>query len=194
MQQQDISATATSRPRPIANLVRGPVAFLAVAAVWSVTSACGSNATTATSSGPGGSQSAVAASPHNGKRIDACSMISPQDVSSLLGVSVAGVSTGKEPDMGDCTWTNTSTEESVSLTISNPGTALNNRLPPPAPGFPDPTVPGPDGMRYLGGGGVEFAAGDRTNTVQVAVLRLSAGEANAAAVNLARKITPLVPR
>ena len=49
-------------------------------------------------------------------------------------------------------------------------------------------------MRYLGSGAVEFAAGDRTNTVQVAVLRMSADQANAAAVNLARKVAPMVPQ
>jgi hypothetical protein len=80
------------------------------------------------------------------------------------------------------------------LTISNPGTALDNKLPPAEPGFPDPTTPGPDGMRYLGGGGVEFAAGDRVNTVQVAVLRMSPDDANAAAVKLAREIAPQVPQ
>ena len=88
----------------------------------------------------------------------------------------------------------TRSEESVSLTISNPGTARNNKLPVPQPGFPDPGTPGPDGMRYLGGGMVEFAAGDRTNTVQVAVLRLSKDQADAAAVNLARKVAPMVPQ
>ena len=118
----------------------------------------------------------------------------PQEISSLLGVSVAGVSTGKDPGRGDCSWTNASTDESVSLRIGNPGTALNNTLPGPEPGFPDPTTPGPDGMRYLGNGGVEFAAGGRVDTVQVAVLRLSADQANSAAVTLAREIVPQVDK
>ncbi|MCV7100816.1 hypothetical protein [Mycobacterium palustre] len=121
-------------------------------------------------------------------------MVAPQDISSLLGVSVTGVSTGKTAQMGDCTWTNPATEESVSLTISNPGTAADNKLPAPPSGFPLPNGPGPDGMRYLGGGQVEFAAGNRSNTVQVAVLRLSPSQANAAAVDLARKIAPKVPQ
>lgn len=112
----------------------------------------------------------------------------------MLGAPATGVSTGKDPDQGDCMWTNTATDESVSLTISNPGTALNDKLPPPAAGFPDPSTPGPDGMRYMGGGGVEFAAGNRVNTVQVAVLRLSAEQANAAAVKLAHEIAPQVPK
>ncbi len=82
----------------------------------------------------------------------------------------------------------------MSLRIGNSGTALNDTLPAPEPGFPDPTTPGPDGMRYLGNGGVKFAAGGRVDTVQVAVLRLSADQANAAAVTLAREIAPQVPK
>jgi hypothetical protein len=128
------------------------------------------------------------------KPIDACSMLSPQDISGILGVTVQGKSTGKDPQMGDCAWENPSTLESISLQISNPGTARNNTLPPPERGFPDPSKPGPDGMRLLGGGQVEFAAGNRVNTVQVAVLKLSPDQANSAAINLARKIAPQVPQ
>ena len=121
-------------------------------------------------------------------------MITPQEISSLLGAPAAGVSTGKDPTQADCTWTNSATDESISMTISNPRTALNNKLPPAEAGFPDPTTPGPDGMRYMGGGGVEFAAGNRVNTVQVAVLRMSSDEANAAAVKLANEVAPQVPQ
>ncbi len=39
----------------------------------------------------------------------------------------------------------------------------------------------------------EFAAGNRVNTVQVAVLKLSPDQANSAAINLAKKIAPQVP-
>jgi hypothetical protein len=137
-----------------------------------------------------GSQASGAAQTVN--PIDACSMLSSQDISALLGVAVQGKSTNKDPEMGDCAWENPSTQESVSVHISNPGTAPNNILPPPEPGFPDPTTPGPDGMRFMGSGMVAFAAGNRSNTVQVAVLRITADQANSAAVDLARKITPQV--
>jgi hypothetical protein len=139
------------------------------------------------SGAPGGAAPAA-------KPIDACSMVAPQDVSSLLGVSAPGKSTGTDPQMGNCTWTNSATEESIDLSIGNPGTAPNNTLPPPEAGFPDATTAGPDGMRLMGGGGVEFAAGNRSNTIQVAVLRLSSDQANSAAINLARKIAPQVPQ
>src|SRR5947199_1670352 len=155
-----------------------PAALIAAAAaLCCVAAGCGSNAP---ATGAGATVPSQSRAPQRAARIDACSMIAPQDISSLLGVSVTGMSTGKTPQMGDCTWTNPSTEESVSLTISNPGTAPNNKLPAPQPGFPFANPPGPDGMRYLGGGQVEFAAGNRSNTVQVAVLRLSSTQANAA--------------
>lgn len=153
---------------------------------------CQSHAGTA-SGQQGGSAGAAPSERATAKPIDACSMLSPQDISGLLGVTVQGTSTGKDPQMGDCSWENPATMESISLQISNPGTARNNTLPPPEAGFPEPSKPGPDGMRLLGGGQVEFAAGNRVNTVQVAVLKLSSDQANSAAIDLARKISPRVP-
>jgi hypothetical protein len=143
---------------------------------------------------PSGATGAGPGTTHATKPIDACSMLSPQDISGLLGVAVPGKSTNKDPEMGNCSWEDPATEESVSIEIGNPGTARNNTLRPPEAGFPNPTTPGPDGMRLMGGGAVEFPAGNRSNTVQVAVLRLSADQANSAAINLARKITPQVPQ
>lgn len=144
-------------------------------------------------SGPTGSSPGPSTT-HTATAIDACSMLSPQDISAVLGVAVPGQSTNTDPEMGNCRWENPATEESISVEISNPGTARNNTLPPPEAGFPDPTTPGPDGMRLMGGGQVEFAAGNRSNTVQVAMLKLSAEQANSAAIDLARKITPKVPQ
>ncbi len=172
----------------VAATVTGAVALSCLVA------GCGSNSAPTGAGAPPLAQSPAGAKPSSASHIDACSMIAPQEISSLLAAPATGVSTGKDPTQADCTWTNSATEESISLTISNPGTALDNKLPPAEPGFPDPTTPGPDGMRYLGGGGVEFAAGDRVNTVQVAVLRMSPDDANAAAVKLAREIAPQVPQ
>lgn len=165
-------------------------ALVGAAAVLSCTLA-GCQSHDGSGSGPAGSGVPTT---HATKRIDACSMLSAQDISPLLGTTVAGTSTGREPDMGDCSWQNPTTEESVSVEIGNPGTAPNNTLPPPQSGLPGAGTPGPDGMRFMGGGQVEFAAGNRTNTVQVAVLKLSTEQANSAAVNLARKIAPQVPQ
>lgn len=45
-------------------------------------------------------------------------------------------------------------------------------------------------MRYIYFGAVKFAGGNRENTVQVAVIRLTGDQRDAAAVDLARKILP----
>ena len=121
--------------------------------------------------------------------IDACTLIDADQVATLLGAPVEGRPTGTDPDMPGCIWENPQTYESVSVEIGKPDTAINGTLPPPEPGFPDPTTPGPDGMRFLGSGSVEFAAGKRSNTVQVAVLSMLAEEADHAAVDLARQIS-----
>jgi hypothetical protein len=154
---------------------------------------CQSHSGPSTTSGGPAPNSFGSDAGHAAKPLDVCSMLSPQDISALLGTTAPGKPSGKDPQMGGCSWDNASTEESVSVEISNPGTAPNNTLPPPESGLPAQGTPGPDGMRFMGGGMVEFAAGNRSNTVQVAVLRLLGDQANSAAVDLARKIRPQVP-
>jgi hypothetical protein len=126
--------------------------------------------------------------------IDACALLSPEDVSALLGVAVAGESTSADPAAPGCLWENPDNYESIALEIGGPGTAVNDTLPPPEPGFPEVGTPGPDGMRFLGGGQVEFPAGGRNNSVQVAVPSMSGDEANNAAVELAKRIGPQIPQ
>jgi hypothetical protein len=158
------------------------------AALCCAVAACGSNSSDGkTAQSPAASaQSSAAAAP-----IDACSLLSADDISALLGTTVQGKSTATRLDMAGCKWENPANYESVSLEISNPGTAPDNTLPPadPVMGY----TPAPDGMRYIGSGQVEFPAGNRSNTVQVAVLKMSADQANAAAVDLARKVGPKIP-
>lgn len=125
--------------------------------------------------------------------IDACALVAPEKITSLLGTAVEGVSTSMESGPYGCMWENPANSESVSVDIGNPGTASDNTLPTPEPGIPDVTTPGPDGMRFVGYGAVDFAAGGRLNTVQVAVLNLGQDEANSAAVQLAREIGPKLP-
>src|SRR6476661_4585184 len=108
--------------------------------------------------------------------IDACTLISADD------------------QMPACTWENRDTYESVTVEIGNPGTAINGTLAPPEPGFPEVGTPGPDGMRFLASGMVEFPAGGRSNTVQVAVLALMGQDADNAAVDLAHKIGGRLPQ
>ena len=171
---------------------RPALAFVAAVLLCSAAVGCQSQGSSGSAVGPAAPTTTVAVA--GATAIDACSMVSAQDITALLGAVVRGTSTNNDPEVGNCTWTNPATQESVSVEINIPDTARNNTLPPPESGFPDPTTPGPDGMRFLGGGEVEFAAGNRTNTVQVAVLHMSTDQANSAAVDLARKIAPKVPR
>ena len=121
--------------------------------------------------------------------VDVCSLITPEDVTALLGATVAGKSTGYS-----CVWENPDNLESVSLELGSPGTAVNGTLPELGPEMSGLATPGPDGMRFMGPGSVQFAAGGRVNTVQVAVLSmLSGGAADDAAVDLAHQIGPRVP-
>lgn len=128
--------------------------------------------------------------PGSAAAIDACSLLSAEDVSTLLGVTVEGKSTtmADYPDAPGCMWENPANSESITVEIGGTDTAVNGTVPPPEPGFPELRTPGPDGMMLLGNGSVEFAAGGRDNTVQVAVLSMLGDEADAAAVELARKI------
>lgn len=145
----------------------------------------------AASSSPGAS--ANSDSSGSAAAIDACALISADDIAALLGTTIAGKSTTTDPELPGCIWENPDSLESVSVEIGNPDTAVNNTLPPPEPGFPEVGTPGPDGMMFLGNGLVNFAAGGRSNTVQVAVLSMAGDEADAAAVDLARKIGAQLP-
>jgi hypothetical protein len=134
------------------------------------------------------------AAPAAGSPIDACKLISSEDIAKLLGKPTEGKSIGAGPDAPACTWENRDTYESITLEIGNPGTAVNGTLPPSEPGFPGAGTPGPDGMRFLASGMVEFPAAGRSNTLQVAVLALMGQDADNAAIDLAHKIAPRLPQ
>ncbi len=161
--------------------------FLAVAGCSSQSSIGDGNAE------PGGASPTLSVAADSAA-IDACALLSAQDISALLGTPVAGRSTSTDPAMPGCIWENPDNYESIAVEVGNPGSAANNTLAPPEPGFPDVGAPGPDGMRFLVRGQVEFPAGGRSNMVQVAVMAMSDEEADAAAVDLARKIGPQIPR
>lgn len=167
-------------------------AFVLFASFLAVTGCSSQSSVDDAESGAGDSSPTASKAPS--AVIDACALVSAQDVSALLGAAIDGRSTSTDPTMPGCLWENPDNYESISIEIGNPGSAANNTLPPPEPGFPDVGTPGPDGMRFLVPGQVEFAAGGRNNMVQVAVLSMSGDEANAAAVDLARKIGPQIPR
>lgn len=125
--------------------------------------------------------------------VDACALLSKEEVGALLGVTVDGVPNGIEAHTG-CVWENADTYESVSVDIGSPGTASDNTLPPLGePGFAEiESTPGPDGTRILMGA-VEFAAGNRYNSVHVVTNAMSSDESIAAAMDLIGKIKPQIP-
>jgi hypothetical protein len=128
--------------------------------------------------------------------VDACALLSAQEVATFIDATVEGKPTSNNPAAPGCSWENPDTYQSVTIDIGGPGTAPNNTLPPLGePGFPVPaSTPGPDGMRFVAGA-VEFAAGERYNSVQVATpVTMSLDESNAAGVDLARKISPQIPK
>ena len=143
---------------------------------------------------PASAESPQSSAAPAGSAIDACKLISAEDIAKLMGSPVAGRPLGADPQTPACTWENKDTYESVTLEIGNPGTAVNGTLAPPEPGFPDAGTPRPDGMRILASGMVEFPAGGRSNTVQVAVLSLLGDAADNAAIDLARKVGPQLPQ
>lgn len=132
--------------------------------------------------------------PAPGTPINACTLVSADDIAKLLGKPVEGRPIGDPPDAPACTWENRDTYESVTVEIGKSGTAVNGTLPPSEPGLPEAGTPGPDGMRFVASGMVEFPAAGRSNTVQVAVLALLGKDADNAAVDLARKIGPQLPQ
>jgi hypothetical protein len=152
--------------------------------------ACGSGGgATGVSAGQTSPADQPAAADRGATPIDICSLVSADDVERLLQAPVAGRPFGSV----SCTWKNPSTYESVSVEIGYADTAVDNTLAPLAPDQPSAGIPAPDGMRFLGTGLVEFPAGGRSNTVQIAVPRMSADDANSAAIELARKIAPQIP-
>jgi hypothetical protein len=167
---------------------RTTFAFAVLAAALTL-AGCGSDTPPASSE-----DSQPSGPPAAGAPIDACKLVSPEDISKLLGKPIEGKSIGGGPDTPACTWENPDTYESITVEIGNPGTAINGTLPPPEPGFPEVGTPGPNGMRFLASGMVEFPAGGRSNSVQVAVLALMGQDADNAAVDLANKIGPQLPQ
>jgi hypothetical protein len=170
----------------------GFVPVLVCTAILAAVAGCGSSDTSGGSSlgdAKSSASSIAAAGAESVTPIDVCSLLSPGDISALLGATVEGASSDSR-----CVWENPDNLESVSVEIGSPDTAGNGTLRPPEPGLEGMYTPGPDGMRFTGGGAVEFVAGGRSNSVQVAVLSMiSDGTADDAAVDLARKIGPQIP-
>jgi hypothetical protein len=162
-----------------------------IAAVCLGIAGCGSS-DSASPAVPGAAESTASAEPAGvAAAVDACALVSKEEVATLIGVTVDGVPNGVGGRTG-CVWENPDTYESVTVDIGAPDTALDDTLPPLSePGFPEvASTPGPDGTRILAGA-VEFAAANRYNSVQVATpVTMTPDESIAAAVDLIQKIKP----
>jgi hypothetical protein len=113
---------------------------------------------------------AEARGPSTADAVDACALIDEAKVRALIGdferTATPGV-TGA--DGGGCTWENKADYHSVTVDVDvgASGTAAGGALPTADPAMgTERTLP--DGMRTFGGGQVEFVAGDRYCSVQVA--------------------------
>lgn len=150
---------------------------------------CGSDGS---ETGPGPSvaatQSDAPVTGADGVSLDACSMLSEEDIAPLIGPGIEGKSTSTDPDMPSCVWENPANYYSVTLNIGNQDTAPNGTVP-EEPGLPK--EPGPDGIQFYAPGAAEFAAGGRLNDLQVAN-GTSKEESDAAVVALVRKVTPQI--
>ena len=155
---------------------------------------CGSSESAPTSGSASPAPATAEAGQAEDSAVDACGLLSSDEVGTLIGVTVDGVPSGAG-GRSACTWENPDTYESVTVDIGAPGTASDDTLPPLGePGFPEvESTPGPNGTRLVAGA-VEFAAGNRYNSVQVATpATMTADESIAAANDLVAKITPLIP-
>ncbi len=151
---------------------------------------CGSDDTADKTSAPtvATPTSAAPKTAANGVALDACSMLSSEDIAPLIEKSVEGKSTSTDPDAPACVWENPDTYTSVTLNIGSHDTAPNGTVP-EQPSLP--TTPGPDGIEFYGPGAAEFVAGGRLNDLQVAN-GTSADESNAAVIALVRKVKPQI--
>lgn len=138
----------------------------------------------------------MSSGPAGATQLDACALIPASDIQRLLGTAVPGTQHNNAL-VSECVWTDKETENSVTLHVGNAGTAPGNKLADHSDiGMPPGMMgkPGPDGMRLEGSGTVVFPAGNRENFVQVAVLEMvQAGTAEAAGIELAKKVAPQIP-
>ena len=172
----------------MSNMRRAPLGVLLLVALLA---ACGgsSNKTSNPASNPGSPATTAATSGGSNKKIDACGLVSDDEAKTVLGEAV----TNKGPVSGVgesvCEW-DTATDHSITVSVGSPNTAAGDKLTlDPVLGKADP-VPALNGKGFYVAGAVNFAAGDRYNSVQVVSV---AGDADRSkAEQLAVELTPKI--
>jgi hypothetical protein len=141
----------------------------------------GDAATTTTTNSAPGAVARPGTSAVDAEAVDACSLLEASAIEPYVGATGPGMGSG-----GTCEWRNAESFESVTVTVGEPGTAVDG-LPEESP-YPD--VEPVDGVgedaRYSPANGiVEFVAGDRACELQLASVSLDAGKQRTGAVELA---------
>ena len=155
-----------------------------------VLAACGSSSKTSKTAGNPASPETTAASSGGGeKKIDACSLVSDAEAKTVLGEAVSKKGPASGVGESVCEW-DTATEHSITVSVGSPDTAPGDKLTlDPTLGKADP-VAALNGKGFYVAGEVDFAAGNRYNSVQVVSV---AGDADRSKMEqLAAELTPKI--
>ncbi|MDG9678537.1 hypothetical protein [Micromonospora sp. DH14] len=139
----------------------------AAAVMLSGVAACGSAPADRPAAVGGSPTGSTGAATVEAKPVDACALLSIDEVRQVIGATGAtGPRAGDSGDGGSsCTWENPDTYHSITIDIGSPGTAVGGNL--PAESAYGQTEPDSDGIRFASGGIAEFALRDRACEVQV---------------------------
>ncbi|GAA4538761.1 DUF3558 family protein [Pseudonocardia xishanensis] len=116
--------------------------------------------------------------------VDGCALVTAAEVKALIGPNDGGRAGGIDSGGGGCTWENKENYFSVTVEVRSVGTAPGGTIPPWDTSLGPERKVGTD-MRDINGA-IEFAAGDRDCTVQVATTDFAVNEK--AALDLIPKI------
>jgi hypothetical protein len=164
---------------------------LGVLLLVAVLAACGgsSNKAANTASNPASPGTSAASSGGGDKKIDACSLVSDDEAKTVLAEAVTKKGPASGVGESVCEW-DTATDHSITVSVGSPGTAPGDKL------TLDPILGKADPVAALGGKGfyvtgeVDFAAGNRYNSVQVVSV---AGDADRSKEEqLAVELTPKI--
>ncbi|MEV8389001.1 MULTISPECIES: DUF3558 family protein [unclassified Streptomyces] len=136
---------------------RSSLAVVCLVLLAPMAAACGSNTDTQAPDdrSPHASASGEPNAAAPAKKVDACALLKPEEVTPIIGKNDGG-----RPDAGVgesvCLWENPDTYHSITLSIGSPGTAV-----------PGQSSSGPDGISFGSGNMAEFIIDDRACTLQV---------------------------
>ncbi|MDG4809719.1 hypothetical protein O7634_23460 [Micromonospora sp. WMMD1120] len=142
-------------------------AFAAAAVALGCLPACDSTPADRPAATGGDPSRPVASAGAEATSVDACALLSVEEVRQVIGaIGDGGPRAGDSGDGGSsCFWENPETYHSITIDIGRAGTAVGGNL--PAESAYGRTEPGSDGIRFASGGIAEFALRDRACEIQV---------------------------